>query len=192
MAGAAEMRRNLMGRALALASWTRPRWAKLRYRLLSRAFDVAGQGGSIGAGVQISAKLRVELGNHVALRAGCLLAGTGRIRIGDRTAINGDCILTAVEQIEIGSDVMLAPRVYVLDVDHAFADRDRPISSQGYDLSPVRIGDGVWIGAGAIITRGVTIGEGAIIGANSVVTKDIPAYTIAGGSPAKVLKERPA
>jgi len=183
--------RGMIGRAVALTGWLRPRWGKLRYRILSRGFETAGQGGSIGRGVRINAGLRIELGNRVALREGCLLAGGGVLRVGDRTAINADCILTAMDCIEIGADVMLAPRVYVLDVDHAFADRSRPIARQGYEIAPVRIGDGVWIGTGAVITKGVTIGEGAIIGANSVVTRDVPAYAIAGGIPARVLRERP-
>ncbi len=180
-----------VGYLFRLGSWLKPRWAKVRYRLLSRGFESAGRGGSVGRGVQIHAGLTVHLGERVAIREGCFLGGGGTLRIGDRTAINADCILTALEHIEIGSDVMLAPRVYVLDVDHAFSDRAQPISKQGYKIAPVYIGDGVWIGAGAVITRGVTIGEGAIVGANSVVTRDVPPYTIVGGIPAKVIKERP-
>jgi galactoside O-acetyltransferase len=56
---------------------------------------------------------------------------------------------------------------------------------------PIKIGDNAWIGINCIILKGVTIGEGAIIGAGSVVTRDIPAWTIAGGNPAKVIKEIP-
>ncbi|PJK27986.1 acyltransferase [Minwuia thermotolerans] len=96
-----------------------------------------------------------------------------------------------MEKVEIGANVMLAPRVYLLDVDHRFERRDIPISKQGYLVRPVRIEDDVWIGTGAVITKGVTIGRGAIIGANSVVTRDVPAYAIAAGVPAMVVKGRP-
>jgi acetyltransferase-like isoleucine patch superfamily enzyme len=112
------------------------------------------------------------------------------LRIGDRTSINAECIITAVEKVEIGSDVMLAPRVYVLDVDHRFDITSIPISQQGYSVSPVKIEDGAWIGTGVVITKGVTIGEGAIVGANSVVTGDIDPYSIAAGVPARVLRGR--
>jgi acetyltransferase-like isoleucine patch superfamily enzyme len=61
---------------------------------------------------------------------------------------------------------------------------------QGYDIQPVVIGEGVWIGPLVTVFRGVTIGEGAVIGANSVVTKDIPAYAVAWGVPAMVQKYR--
>lgn len=95
-----------------------------------------------------------------------------------------------MEKIEIGADVMIAPRVYILDVDHRFDDRARPISAQGYEIAPIRIQDGVWIGAGAVITKGVTIGEGAVIGANSVVTRDVAPYAIIGRVPAKLIRHR--
>ena len=85
---------------------------------------------------------------------------------------------------------MLAPRVYVLDVSHRYSELDVPISQQGYDLASVKIGSNVWVGTGVVITRGVNIGDGAIIGANSVVTKDVPAFMIAAGVPARVIKSR--
>lgn len=176
---------------LGLTGWLQPRVAKLRYVFLSKTFRRAGQRGSIGRNVQISPHLSIDTGDRVAFRDNCLLAGYGQFIVGSRTSINADCIITAMEHVEIGSDVMLAPRVYILDVDHRFDTRSIPIPQQGYTVSPVIIGDGAWIGAGTIITKGVHIGEGAIIGANSTVTKDIPPYCIAGGVPARILGERP-
>ena len=164
---------------------------KIRYLWLSRAFERAGRRGSVGRDVRFHGNLKIEVGDRVAFRDRVQFGGNGTLRIGDRTSINEGCIITAVERIEIGSDVMLAPGVYVLDVDHRFEIRSIPISLQGYDVSPVVIGKGVWIGTGAVVTKGVKIGEGAIIGANSVVTRDIPPYSIAAGVPARVLKVRP-
>jgi maltose O-acetyltransferase len=135
--------------------------------------------------------LPVVLGDRVAIRDSVFFAGHGRLVVGSNTVINERCIITAMERVEIGENVMLAPGVYILDVDHRFDRRDIPIPKQGYEVDPVIIGDDVWIGAGVVVTRGIKIGEGAIIGANSVVTKDIPSYAIAAGVPARVIGERP-
>lgn len=164
---------------------------KLRMALHSWRFVSVGRRASLGRNVRLTGTVGVSIGARSALRDNVLLAGNGQIVIGDRTAINEGCIITAMERVTIGNDVMLAPRVYILDVDHAFESRDQPISRQGYKIIPVTIGDGVWVGTGAVITKGVSIGEGAIIGANSVVTRDIPPYTIAGGVPAKLIRARP-
>ncbi|MHA1711254.1 MAG: DapH/DapD/GlmU-related protein, partial [Candidatus Freyarchaeota archaeon] len=65
----------------------------------------------------------------------------------------------------------------------------RPIREQGYfSKGDVIIGDGAWIGIGACILSGVQIGKGSVIGANSVVTHNIPSYSVAAGSPARVIK----
>lgn len=168
-----------------------PYIAKLRYRLLSPIFEKAGVNGSIGRGFRMPGDLAVVLGDHVAIRDAVFFAGNGHLVVGSNTVINERCIITSMERIEIGCNVMLAPGVYVLDVDHRFDRREIPVSSQGYQIDPVVIEDDVWIGAGAVITRGLTIGKGAIIGANSVVTKDIPSYSIAAGVPARVIGERP-
>ena len=71
-----------------------------------------------------------------------------------------------------------------------FQDINIPMKNQGIHTSPIIIEDDVWIGYGAVITKGVTIRKGAIIGANAVVTKDVPEYAIVGGVPAKIIKYR--
>ena len=160
--------------------WVIWRWSslksrrdRLRYIWLSQAFEKAGRGGVIGRRVQFMGNMTIELGDRVGIRDGCKFAGYGLIRIGRGTAINDDCIITAMESVEIGSDVMLAPRVYILDVDHKFSDPDIPISRQGYEVAPVFIEDGVWVGAGTVITRGVRVGRGAVIVQNDWSRKSL-------------------
>ena len=163
---------------------------RLRYELCRWRFDQAGPGGSLAGDVRISGSVCVRLAERVALRRGVFLGGHGEISIGAGTALNEGCIVTALERVEIGANCMLAPRVYILDVDHVFERTDIPIAEQGYEVAPVVIGDDVWIGTQAVICKGVSIGHGAVIGANSVVTRDIPAMAVAAGLPAKVIRMR--
>jgi len=94
--------------------------------------------------------------------------------------------------ITIGNKVMFGPNVMIMGGDHNY----RVIGQYMYDVKedgvnlPVVIGDDVWIGAGAIILKGVTIGRGSVIGAGSVITKSIPNYSIALGNPARVVRQR--
>ena len=85
---------------------------------------------------------------------------------------------------------MIGPNVTISSVSHPVHWRSRSTGS-GFPITtaPVKIGNNVWIGAGAIILMGVTIGDGSVIGAGSVVTKDIPANCIAVGTPCKVLRK---
>lgn len=86
---------------------------------------------------------------------------------------------------------MMGPQVFIYTQNHNHDRTDIPMIAQGYEEEkPVVIGDDVWIGSRVTILPGVHIGEGAIIGASSVVTKDVPAYSIVGGNPAKVIKSR--
>ncbi len=183
--------RGIVGAIIVALPKLKRRWNKLRYMALSSSFEQAGKRGSIGRDVRFLGDLKVTFGDRVTIRDGVRLGGQGDLIVGDRTSINEGCIIAATVKVELGSNVMLAPRVYILDVDHKYEDRSVPISAQGYEASPVKIGDGVWIGTGAVITKGVTIGEGSIVGANSVVTKDIPSFVIAAGAPAKVVRQRP-
>jgi len=112
-----------------------------------------------------------------------------QVRIGEGTFLNIAVMVAATRLVEIGSHCMLANGCFVTDANHRFDDPDRPVPWQGFDSrGPTRIGDNVWLGANVVVTSGVTIGERCVIGANSVVTQDVPAFSIAAGVPAKVLR----
>jgi acetyltransferase-like isoleucine patch superfamily enzyme len=84
---------------------------------------------------------------------------------------------------------MLANGSFVTDGNHRFDDPVKPVPYQGFTTKgPTRIGANCWLGANVVVTGGVTIGERCVIGANSVVTRDIPAFSIAAGAPAAVLR----
>lgn len=165
--------------------------AIMRCWLNSWRFEKLGRRCGVEPGVRISSHCKVTLGDRVVLRRGVLVGGSGQLHIGSGTAINEQVIIAATISVTIGTNCMLAPRVYVLDVDHDYGSRDIPICKQGYRNAPVEIGDDVWIGTQAVILKGVRIGTGAIIAANSVVTRNVEPYTIVGGAPAKFIKTRP-
>jgi acetyltransferase-like isoleucine patch superfamily enzyme len=134
---------------------------------------------------------RLEIGAHVLLEPGVWITAPdrARVRIGGGTFLNRGVMIAAVELVEIGEHCMLANGCLVTDGDHRFDDPDRPVPWQGFtSKGPTRIGANAWLGANVVVTSGVTIGERCVIGANSVVTRDIPAFSIAAGAPAKVLR----
>lgn len=134
---------------------------------------------------------RLIVGAWVHLGAGTALrCHEGTLRVGSRTTFGRDSSVNTYLDIEIGESVLVSDSVYVSDFDHHFADLSRPIREQGIAKSRVRIGDDVWLGTKVTVARGVVIGSGAVIGANAVVTRDVPAYTIAVGIPAHVIRDR--
>lgn len=135
---------------------------------------------------------RLELGEGVLLEPGVWITGPGeaRISIGEGSFLNMGVMVAAVERVEIGRHCMFANGCFVTDGNHRFDDPERPVPWQGFTTKgPTVLGDNVWCGANVVVTSGVTIGERAVIGANSVVTRDVPAFSIAAGSPAKVIGE---
>ena len=74
-------------------------------------------------------------------------------------------------------------------LNHNFDDVTKPIVLQGFSKNEIIIDDGVWIGAGAIIMAGVHIGQNAVVGAGSVVTKNVEAFTVVVGNPARMVKK---
>lgn len=117
------------------------------------------------------------------------------LRIGARTFVNRNCQFHDTAPITIGDDVLVGPGVQIITATHPLHPDDRypaagTVTGAPYrtQVAPVRIGNGVWIGAGSIILGGVTIGDGTTIGAGSIVTRDIPGMVVAVGQPAKVLR----
>jgi acetyltransferase-like isoleucine patch superfamily enzyme len=134
---------------------------------------------------------RLEIGPQVLLEPGVWITAPDRacVRIGGGTFLNLGVMIAAVDLVEIGEHCMLANGCLVTDGAHRFDDPDRPVPWQGFSSKgPTRIGANVWCGANVVVTSGVTIGERCVIGANSVVTSDIPAFSVAAGAPARVLR----
>lgn len=116
-----------------------------------------------------------------------------KLIIKNNVSITDRCIISAANRIEIGNGCLLGRDTFITDNSHGenisinelnISPHERNIFSKG----TVIIGDNVWTGKNVCIMPNVKIGNGAIIGANSVVTHNIPPYSVAVGSPAKVIK----
>ncbi|MGA9658031.1 MAG: sugar O-acetyltransferase [Asticcacaulis sp.] len=112
--------------------------------------------------------------------------GGADTRIGRHVFINQNCTFYDLGGIDIGDDVMIGPNVSLITSGHPIAPSER---RNGVIAKPIVIGRNVWIAAGVTVIGGVTIGENSVIAAGSVVTKDVPANTLAGGNPARVIRE---
>lgn len=140
----------------------------------------------------VAPKSLISMGSGTVMAPNTSLRNGDRISIGKNCHIGERCCIWAGDsngRIEIGDYVSFAPNIFVTASDYQFKKglnfREQPKRDQD-----VIIGSDVWIGTGVTITAGVTIGDGCIIAAGAVVTKDLPPYSIAGGVPAKVIKER--
>lgn len=129
----------------------------------------------------------IELGVNSGFGADTCLRGFGRLVVGDNSGTNGGCYIDYNGDVFIGDNTGFGPRCTIITSTHAIGDG----AKRAGDLAtkPVRIGNGVWVGAGALIMPGVTIGDGAIIGAGSVVTKDVPPNTVWVGYAARELRK---
>lgn len=113
--------------------------------------------------------------------------------IGSNVTMISNCQISCVNKIVLGNGCLLGDNVFITDNFHGDANNytelnlppiERRLSSKG----PVIIGCNCWIGRNVCVMPGVTIGDGCIIGANSVVTKSLPAYSVVGGVPAKIIR----
>ena len=109
------------------------------------------------------------------------------VSIGDRCLIGRGSGIVGHLGIEIGDDVWTGHYVYVTDQNHGYADPDVPISRQVQPERRVRIGSASWLGHGTVVLPGAQIGEHVVVGANSVVTGVLPDFSVAVGSPARVV-----
>ncbi len=144
-------------------------------------------------GVLVFHPENVSLGDNVYVGHQSILKGyyKNELEIGDETWVGQQCFLHAAGGLRIGRKVGIGPGVKIITSRHAESPRDQAIFDAPIEFAPVVIGDGADLGVGAIVLPGVTIGPGAQVGAGAVVTRDVPAYTVVAGSPARALRERP-
>ena len=108
------------------------------------------------------------------------------IFLGKSVRIGSDCVLGAMGGISLGNNVRVSKGV-IIETGGLDFSGDAPYL---HVAKPIRIEDGVWIGANAIILGGVTIGRNAVVGAGAVVTRDVSENSIAAGNPARTVRSR--
>ena len=167
---------------------------------LQRRFAKFGKGSTLGKDMVVVNPQDITVGNNTNFQRGCVVESWhfqyvnvyGSITIGDNCNFGEYTHITAINKVKIGSGVLTGRFVVITDNTHGKVDysdigkipEEREVTSKG----PTIIEDNVWLGDKAAILPGVRIGKGAIIAANAVVTKDVPAYTIVAGVPAKIIK----
>jgi maltose O-acetyltransferase len=126
------------------------------------------------------------IGPGACVQRGCRLLNGRKVSLGSRVVINFGCLLDGRHyRIDVGDDASIGPEAALLTLGHD------PNSSDFATMGgPVVIGPRVWIGFRAIVLPNVTIGEGAVVGAGAVVTRDVEAYAIVAGAPARVIGRR--
>jgi acetyltransferase-like isoleucine patch superfamily enzyme len=179
-----------------------PKYAALALRFFRRRLlTVAGRRWRTDGMLFLGPRLQIQIGRGARIRFGRFVwlgHGTkircheGLVEIGAKTVLGQECTISAYQRVSIGQQCVIADRVMFIDFDHNVTDSEQPIRRQGIYKRDVVVGSNVWIGYGAQILRGVTIGDNAIIGASAVVTRDIPANAVAAGTPARVVRMRPA
>ncbi|MFG2022010.1 acyltransferase [Actinomadura geliboluensis] len=164
-----------------------------------RKFAYLGEGACIGFPVGsiygepwISIGDHTLVGTHVTISAGFVpgldLGPDVIVRIGASCSLGRGTHIVGHQSIEIGDDVFTGPNVYITDQNHTYGDLNTPIGRQWPENNPVVIGDGCWIGTGAIILPGTRLGRNVAVAGGAVVRGEFPDHSVIGGVPAKVLR----
>lgn len=131
-----------------------------------------------------------HFGENVRIMRGVEIICPHNVCIGKNVYIGKNCAIYGYDTISIGENSLIARDTIILTRGHIFNHPTTPIREQGYNAAPISIGNDVWIGARVTILPGVKIGNGSVVAAGSIVNKDVPEYTVVGGSPAKTIKQR--
>jgi acetyltransferase-like isoleucine patch superfamily enzyme len=155
-------------------------------RLIRRPFYLRGKKSlSYGPGLTLGYGCRFDL----------ISSPSPTLIIGNQVLMGDTVHIVAQNKVVIGNGCLLASKIFISDTNHGFLTTQDPQSSplippnlRPFETKPVLIGKNVWIGESVTILPGVAIGDGVIIGAHSVVTKDVPAYVMVVGAPARPIK----
>lgn len=135
----------------------------------------------IASGTEVSVDKGGELsvGKNLSMRRGCRLnvRSHAKVIIGDHLYMNTNCMISAHDCITIGDNVEFGPGVLVYDQDHDFR-VEGGITAKKFKVSPVTIGNNVWVGANSIILRGTNIGDNCVIAAGSIIKGSFPANSV--------------
>ena len=164
--------KNMMTRLIWTGTWFfAARWMPRFVMNHWRAFLLRCFGAAIGQSCRLTSSMEVWM--------------PSRLRIGSQVWIDRNVNLYNVDRITIGDNVIISDGAYICTASHDISKKDFPLVT-----APVTIGSGAWIAAHAIVLPGITIGEGAVVGSGAVVTKDVPPWTVVGGNPARIIKQR--
>jgi acetyltransferase-like isoleucine patch superfamily enzyme len=151
-----------------------------------------GEASVIEEGVLIFNASHVHIGRDVYIGHRTMLCGDTRaeLRIDDGTWIGPDCYLHSAGGIRIGRRTGIGPRVMMLTSTHQETSPPQAIIDAPLKFAAIDIGEGCDVGVGAVLLPGARLGDGVQIGAGSIVTGPLPAGTIAAGAPARVARRR--
>lgn len=143
----------------------------------------------------------IKIGESCAVRGHVYAMGQGKVEIGAHTYIGSQTHITAVESIKIGKCAIISNFVRVVDCNSHPTDPQERLEmsmsgffNENWDCTrsaskPIVIEDNVWLGEFSTVLKGVTVGKGSIVASHAMVTKDVPAYSVVAGNPAKIVKQ---
>ena len=187
----------------------------LRSKLYPIVLGAVGRNVVFGANVTIRHPHKITIADHVVIDDNCCLdaKGTdnkgitigegvfvgrntilscknGEIVIDDHANLGFNCEVFSASRVRVGKSVLIAAYTYLVGGDHLYDRIDIPVLEQGRTARGIDVDDNVWLGTHVVITDGSHVGRDAIIGAGAVVVGEIPAFAIATGIPARVVRDR--
>jgi acetyltransferase-like isoleucine patch superfamily enzyme len=134
--------------------------------------------------VIIGQKSRIDRGVRILATNNSTISLKDGVRVGLYSILNGS------DSITIGKHCLISGYVYIQTSMHNFKDKTTKVQNQGFSYAPIVLEDDTWLGTHVVIMPGIKIGAGGVVGSNAVVTKNVEAYQVVAGIPAKVIKER--